>query len=76
MFFRYSKRDDNGEWRRLHRREFHILYRSPYIIRVINSRRLRWVGHVARMEQGKRTLKMFTGRPRRRWEENIRMDLK
>ena len=44
------KRDENGEWRRLHNEELHSLYRSPNIVRVIKSRRLTWVGHVARME--------------------------
>ena len=67
--------------RRLHNQELHSLYRSPNIVRVIKSRRLRWAGHVARMEgdfkiltskpAGKRPL----GRSRRRWEDNIRMDL-
>ena len=44
------KRDENGEWRRLHNEEIHSLYRSPNIVRVIKPRRLRWAGHVARME--------------------------
>ena len=44
------KRDDNGELGRLHDEELHSLYRSPNIVRVIKSRRLRWAGHVARME--------------------------
>jgi len=50
-----------------------LVYRSPNIVSVIKSRRLRWAGHVDRMEEpiGKRPL----GRPRRRWEDNIRMDL-
>ena len=55
------KRDDDGEWSRLHNKEFNSLYRSPNIIRVIRSRRLRWAGHVARMEEGKSTFKMLTG---------------
>ena len=66
-----NKRDENGEWRRLHNEELHSLYRSPNIVRAIKSRRLSWAGHVARMEGGRRLL----GRPRRRWENNIRMDL-
>ena len=54
------------------------------IVRVIKSRRLRWAGHVARMEEGRSAFKILTGkptgkrplgRPRRRWEDNIRMDL-
>ena len=61
------------------------MYSSSNIVRVIISRRLRWAGHVARMEEGRSAFKMFTGkptgkrplgRPRRRWEDNIRMDLK
>ena len=51
------------------------LYGSPNIVRVIKSRRLRWAGHVARMEESKPTGKRPLGRPRRRWEDNIRMDL-
>ena len=46
-----SKRDANGEWRRLHNEELHSLYRSPNIVRVIKSRRLTWAGHVARWEK-------------------------
>ena len=60
------------------------MYRSPNIVRVIKSTRLRWAGHVARMEEGRSSFKFLTGkptgerplgRPRRRWEDNIRMDL-
>ena len=62
-----------------------FLYRSPNIFRVIKSRRLRWTGYVARMEKGRSAFKILTdtpagkillGRSGRRWEENIRMDLK
>ena len=79
------KRYANGEWRRLHDEELHCLYLSTNIIRVIKSRRLRWASHVARMEEGRSTFKILTGtpaekrplgRPRRRCEDNIRMDLK
>ena len=52
------KRDENGEWRRLHNEELHILHRSPNIVRVIKSRRLRWAGHVARIEEGGRAFKI------------------
>ena len=47
------KRDEIGEWRKLHNEELHSLYRSPNIVRVIKSRRLRWAGHVARMEESR-----------------------
>ena len=54
------------------------MYRSPNIVRVIKSRRLRWAGYVARMEEVRSAFKIFAGkrplgRPRRRWEDNIRI---
>ena len=61
------------------------MYRSPNIVRVIKSRRLLWAGNVVRMEEGSSAFKILTcrptgkillGRPRRRWEDNIRVDLK
>ena len=55
------KRDANGEWRRLHNEELHSLYPSPNIVRVIKSKRLRWAGHVARMEDGRSAFKILTG---------------
>ena len=70
------KRDVNGEWRRLHNEELHSLYRSPNIVRVIKSKRLRWAGHLARKEEGRTPFKILTGtatvkrllgRTRRRW---------
>ena len=79
-----KSRDENGEWRRPHNEELHSLYRSPNIVRVNKSRRLRWAGYVARMEESRSAFKILTGkptgkrplgRPRRRWEDNIRMDL-
>jgi hypothetical protein len=80
------KRDEvTGEWRRLHDKELYTLYSSPNIIRVIKSRRLRWAGHVARMGErtgayralvGKPEGRRPLGRPRRRWEDNIKMDLR
>ena len=57
------KRDENGEWRRLHNEELHSLYRSPNIFRVIKSRILRWAGHVARMGKGRSAFKILTGKP-------------
>jgi hypothetical protein len=68
-------------WRKLYNDELHSLYSSPNIFRVITSRRMRWAGNVVRMgrvevlvgrPKGKRPL----GRPRRRWEDNIKMDLR
>ena len=73
------------KWRRLLNDELHSLYRSRNIVRAIKPRRLRWAGHVARMEEGTSALIILTGkptgkrplgRPRRRWEDNIWMDLK
>jgi hypothetical protein len=73
------------KWRKLHNEEFNDLYFSPNIIRVIKSRRMRWAGHVARMGErrsvcrvlvGKLEGKKPLGRPRHRWEDNIKMDLK
>ena len=42
---------------------FELVYRSPNIVRVIESRRLRWTGHVARMEEGRSAFKILTGKP-------------
>ena len=58
-----TRRDENGEWRRLHNEELHSLYRSPIVVRVINCRRLRWAGRVARVEKGRSAFKMLTGKP-------------
>ena len=80
-----TKRDEITEWRKLHNAELHALYSLPNIIRNLKSRRLRWSGHVARMEQfrnayrvlvGKPESKRPLGRPRRRWEDKIKMDLR
>jgi hypothetical protein len=80
------KRDEVTDgWRKLHNEELHGLYSSPSIFRVIKVRRMRWAGHVApmgevrgaynilvRRPEGRRPL----GRPKRRWEDNIKMDLR
>jgi hypothetical protein len=74
-----------GGWRKLHNEELHNLYFSPSIIRMIKSRRMRWTGHVARMGEKRNAYRIFVGmpegkgplgRPRRRWVDNIKMDLK
>jgi hypothetical protein len=80
------KRDEvTGEWRRLRNKVRYALYSSPNIIRVIKSRILRWAGHVARMGERGGAYRALVGkpegrrplrRPRRRWEDNINMDLR
>ena len=78
-----TKKD--GESKKLHNEEIYGLYCSTNIVKVIKSRRLTWARHVARMEENRSTFKILTGkptgkrplgRPRRRWEDNIRMNLK
>jgi hypothetical protein len=81
-----SKRDEvTGEWRKMHNEELHKLYSSPDIIRQVKSRRMRWAGYVARMGEERKMYKFLVGkpegkrpvgRPRRRWEDGIRMDLR
>jgi hypothetical protein len=80
------KRDEAaGEWIRLHNEELNYLYSSPNIIRVIISRRMRWAGHVASMGEKSDAYRILVGRlegrrplgrPRRRWEDNIKMDIR
>ncbi|KAJ4447437.1 hypothetical protein ANN_09444 [Periplaneta americana] len=82
----WAKRDEvTGKWRKLHNTELHALYSSPDIIRNIKSRHLRWAGHVARMGESRNAYRVLVGRPegkrplgrpRRRWEDNIKMDLR
>jgi hypothetical protein len=79
------KRDEaTEEWRSLHNEELNDLYSSPNLIRVIKSIRMRWAGHVALMGEKRGAYKILVGRPegrrplrrpRRRWENNIKMGL-
>jgi hypothetical protein len=73
-----------GDWRRLHNEKLNDLYSSPNIMRVIKSRRMRCAGHVAHMGEERGVYRVLVGkpegrrplgRPRRRWVDNIRMDL-
>jgi hypothetical protein len=79
------KREVHRSWRKLNNDELHSLYSSPNIVRVIKARRLRWVGHVACMEEGRGVYRVLVGkpegerpwvRPRHRWEDNIKLDLR
>jgi hypothetical protein len=79
------KREEDGSWRKLHNDELHSLYSSPNIFRVVKSRRMRWAGHVARMGEGRGVYRVLVGspegksplgRPRCRWEDNIKLDLR
>jgi len=79
------KRDKvTGKWRKLHNEELNVLYSSPNIVQVIKSRRMRWMGHVVYMVEGRGVYRVLVGkpggkrplgRPRHRWEDNIKMDL-
>jgi hypothetical protein len=71
-------------WRKLHNEELHDLYSLPSIIRKIKSRRMRWAGHVARIGENRNAYRFLVGKPegkkplvrsRRRWLDNIKMDL-
>jgi hypothetical protein len=79
------KREEDGSWRKLHNDELHYLYSSLNIVRVIKSRKMRWAGHVACMGEGRGVYRVLVGRPegkrplgrpRHRWEDNIKMDLR
>ena len=83
--FGANKDKVTGEWGKLHNAELHALYSSPNIIRSLQSRRLSWAGHVALMEQCRNEYSVLVGkpegkrsleRPRHRWEDNIKMDLR
>jgi hypothetical protein len=79
------KREENGWWENLHNDELHNLYSSTNIVRVIKSKRMRWAGHVARIREGIGVCRILVGRPEgkislgrpwRRWEDNMKMDLR
>jgi len=80
------KRDEvSGEWRKLYSEELRDLYSLPNIVRVVKSRRMRCAGHVGRMGEGRGVHRVLVGkperkrplgRPSRRWEDNIKMDLR
>jgi hypothetical protein len=81
-----TNRDEVTEgWRKLHNEELYGLYPSPSIVRVMKARRMRWAGHVVRMGDVRGAYNILVGRPegmrplgrhRRRWENNIKMDLR
>jgi hypothetical protein len=80
------KRDEViGGWGKLHNQELHNFYGSPCIIRIMKSKKIRWMWHVARMGENRNAYRILVGKPegkgplgepRRRWENNIRMDLR
>jgi hypothetical protein len=79
------KREEDGPWRKLHNDELHDLCSSLNIVRMIKSRRMKWAGHVARMGDGRGAYRVLVGRPeskrplgrpRRRWEDNVKMGLR
>ena len=79
------KRDEmTKKWRKLHNEELNDLYSSPNIILVIKSKRMRWAGHVTRMGERRGVYRVLVGKPegkrpferlRRRWKNNIKMNL-
>jgi hypothetical protein len=79
------KREGDASWRKLHNDELHCLYSSPNIVRVIKSRRMRWAGHVACIGEGRGVCRVLIGRPkgkrplgrpRHKWEDNIKLDFR
>ena len=77
--FGHGRNELTGEWKKLQSEVLNDLYSSPNIIRLIKSRRMRWAAHVARFEESRGVYRFLMGksegRARRRWEDNIKMDL-
>jgi len=82
--FGHGRDEVTGKWRKLHNEELNDLYSSTKIVRVIKWRRMRWAGHVARGGEERGLYRVLVGKPegkrslgriRRRWMDNIRMDL-
>jgi len=83
--FGHKREEVAGGWRRLHKEMLHNLYASPNSVRVVKSRRTIWARHVARMRKMRNAYNIFVGkrrgnrpfeRPKRRYEDNIRMDVR
>jgi hypothetical protein len=83
--YKFYKSNYNNCRKKYYNEELHNLYSSPSIIRMIKSRRMRWAGHVARMREKRNVYRILVGKPdgrkplgrrRRRWVDNIKMDLK
>jgi hypothetical protein len=79
------KREEDGSWRKLHNDELLSLCSSTNVVRAIKSRRMKWAGHVARIGRGRSVYRIVVGRPeskrplgrpRRRWEDNIKLGLR
>jgi hypothetical protein len=85
IFVYVPKRDSvTREWKKLHNEELNDLYCSPDIVRLLNSRRMRWARHVVSMEEERVVYKVLVGkpegqrplgRPRNKWDDNIKIDL-
>jgi len=83
--FGLKRNEETGEWRKLNKEELRDFYSLPNIVRVVKSRRMRSSGHVVRMGDGRGVYRVLVGkaegktslgRPRRRWEDNRKMDLR
>ena len=82
--FGRNRDEVTGEWRELHNEELSDLYSLPNIVQVVKSKRMRWAGHVTLVGEGRGVHRVLVGkpegkrrlgRPRRRWKDNIKMDL-